>query len=70
MPSEFEKGISAKFKGLIFGNEVYKYQKCGRLAQGKDPMSFSLYKLICTKMVHDRSKEAIFEDVFLTVTWN
>ena len=45
MDSVFEKDLGQKFKGLFRGYAQEKEEKGGRLAEGKDPMSFALYKL-------------------------
>ena len=68
--SVFEKDLGQKFKGLFRGYAQEKEEKGGRLAEGKDPMSFALYKFLCKKMVEDGSKESIFAHAFLTLTWN
>jgi len=70
MLPEFEAELSTKFKGLLRGHAVEKEQKGGRLGEGKDPMSFALYKLLCDKMIQDGSKTAVFAHTFLTLTWN
>ena len=70
MDSVFEKDLGQKFKGLFRGYAQEKEEKGGRLAEGKDPMSFALYKFLCKKMVEDGSKESIFAHAFLTLTWN
>jgi len=68
--SEWDADLSVKFKGLLRGHAVEKEQKGGRLAEGKDPITFALYKILCDKFVEDGSKEAIFAHAFLTLTWN
>ena len=70
MSKEFESDLSIKFKGLMRGYAKEKETTGGRLAEGKDPMIFSLYKLLCKKMMHDGTKESVFAHSFLTLTWN
>lgn len=65
-----EEELKQKFKGLLRGHAEEKQEKGGRLAEGKDPMSFPLYTFLCKKMVQDGSKEAVFAHAFLTLTWN
>jgi hypothetical protein len=67
---ELDAELKEKFQGLLRGHAEEKQQKGGCLAEGKDPMSFPLYKFLCNKMVQDGSKEAIFAHAFLTLTWN
>ena len=70
MRTEFESDLSIKFKGLMRGYAIEKETTGGRLAEGKDPMSFSLYQLLCKKMMSDGTKESVFAHAFLTLTWN
>ena len=67
---DFESELKELYKGLLRGHAAEKQQKGGRLAEGKDPMSFRLYKTLCNLMIEDGSKEAIFAHSFLTLTWN
>jgi len=67
---ELEADLKEKYQGLLRGLAEEKQQKGGRLSEGKDPMSFPLYKFLCKKLVQDGSKEAIFVHAFLTLTWN
>ncbi len=67
---EFESELKELYKGLVRGHADEKQKKGGRLAEGKDPMSFRLYKTLCNLMIRDSSKEAIFAHPFLTLTWN
>ncbi len=66
----FEKQLTIKFKGMLRGHAEEKEQTGGRLAEGKDPMSFRLYKFLCSKMVEKGTKDSIFSHAFLTLTWN
>ena len=66
----FESELKELYKGLLRGHADEKQKKGGRLAEGKDPMSFRLYKTLCKLMTKDSSKEAIFAHTFLTLTWN
>ena len=70
MGQDYEDDLKTKFKGLNRGHAYEKEKTGGRLTEGKDPMSFALYKLLCKKMLEDGSKEAIFAHAFLTMTWN
>ena len=70
MSSEFESDLSVKFKGMMRGHAREKQETGGRLAEGKDPMSFSLYRLLCKRMMRDETKESVFAHAFLTLTWN
>ena len=47
MSKEFENDLSITFKGLMRGYAKEKETTGGVLAEGKDPMTFSLYKLLC-----------------------
>ena len=67
---ELEAELKEKYQGLLRGHAEEKQEKGGRLGEGKDPMSFPLYKFLCKKLVQDGSKEAIFAHAFLTLTWN
>jgi hypothetical protein len=66
----FELELKELYKGLLRGHAAEKQKKGGRLAEGKDPMSFKLYKTLCNLMTKDSSKEAVFAHSFLTLTWN
>ena len=67
---KFEKELSTKLKGLLRAHAEEKESTGKRLSEGKDPMSFALYKLLCKKMMEDGSKSAVFAHAFLTLTWN
>ena len=59
-----------KVKGLI---QTYAYEKeklGGRLIEGKCPMSFAPYKFLSNAMLIDGSKGAVFDRLFLTLTYN
>ena len=47
MSKEFENDLSITFKGLMRGYAKEKETIGGRLAEGTDPMTFSLNKLLC-----------------------
>ena len=70
MNEDFEGKLQTAYKGLQRGHAAEKQSRGGRLQEGKDPMSFALYNLLCKKMLLDGSKEAIFSHAFLTLTWN
>ena len=67
---DFEADLTVKFKGLLRGYAKEKELTGGRLTEGKDPMTFALYRFLCKKMVEDGGKTAIFSHAFLTTTWN
>ena len=67
---KFESVLKELYKGLLRGHAEEKRQKGGRLAEGKDPMSFRLYKALCVWMILDGSKEAVFAHIFICLTWN
>ena len=66
----FEAYLTKAFKVLLRAHSQEKEAKGSCLLEGKDPMTFTLYKRLCTKMMADGSKEAIFAHAFLTLTWN
>ena len=70
VPQQFEAELSTKLKGLLRAHAEEKEAKGHRLSEGKDPMPFALFKLLCEKMMEDGSKTAIFAHSFLTLTWN
>lgn len=49
MSSTLEEKLKIKFKGLLRGHAEEKQKTGGRIAEGKDPMSFPLYKFLCKK---------------------
>ena len=70
VPPVFEAELTTLFKGLLRAHAQEKEKNGSRLAEGKDPMPFALYKILCKKMMADPTKEAIFAHAFLTLTWN
>ena len=70
MEDTFEKELTKNFRGLLRGYAAEKAETGARLTEGKDPMSFALYKFLCKKMVADGSQGAIFAHAFITMTWN
>ncbi len=67
---EFQEELSSIFKCLNRSYQEEKDKKGGRMAEGKDPMPFQVYKLLCRWMIEDNGSEAIFGHAFLTLTWN
>lgn len=70
VPHEYEEELKQKMKGYIKTSAKEKESRGVRLTEGKDPMTFELYKLLCTKMLEDGTKESVFGRAFLTLTWN
>ena len=68
--SSFRSSFEKAFNGLLRSHSQEKEAKGSRLSEGKYPMSFSLYKILCAKIMADVSKEAIFAHAFLTLNWN
>ena len=68
--SEFESNLSVKFKGMMREYAREKQETGRRLVEGKDVISFSLYRLLCKRMMRDEIKEAVFAHAFLTLIWN
>jgi hypothetical protein len=67
---EFERDLSIKVKGLIRTHATEKERLGGRLTEGKEPMSFALYKLLSNSFLINGSKDAVFARAFMTLTWN
>jgi hypothetical protein len=66
----FHKDLKKSFSGLKRLAQQFKAQIGGRLGEGKKALPHALYKKLCTWLIADGSKEAIFSWSFLTITWN
>jgi hypothetical protein len=68
--NSFKRDLEQSFAGLKRMAQVAKGKSGIKLGQGKLPMSFLLYQKLCSWMIADGSKEALFCWCFLTITWN
>lgn len=66
----FREELELCFAGLRRSLAEEKGRTGGKLGEGKRPMPFILYRKLCTWMIADGSKEALFSWAFLTLTWN
>jgi hypothetical protein len=46
------------------------HQEGDKLSEGKDPLPFTLYKLLCSKCLISNQKDLLFVHVFLIMSWN
>ena len=70
MPVEMQKDVSQLMCGIK--RQVVK-EKIGNgesLDEGKKPMSFDAYCLMCEKLMESDASEALFAHCFLTMEWN
>jgi hypothetical protein len=67
---QFEDDLKQAYGGLKRKAQAYKAQSGARLSEGKKPLPFALYKMLCGWLVAEGSKESIFAWSFLTLTWN
>ena len=66
----FEDELKQAYGGLKRKAQYFKAQTGVRLGEGKKPLPFALYKMLCGWLVTDGSKESIFAWCFITLTWN
>jgi hypothetical protein len=67
---DFKEELERDYAGLKREAAKAKGQTGARLGEGKKPMSFLLYRKLCSWMIADGSKESLFAWCFLTITWN
>ena len=67
MPLDYERDLMEKFKCPNKSHREEKQKKGGRMATGKDPLPFSLYRQLCVWKLEDDRAEAIFGHTFITL---
>jgi len=71
MPPEFGTSLKEFFKGAKRITAQKKASGDGLVRQGKEPFSFSLYSLLCSQLLKQKSSmSSIFAHAFLTLSWN
>ncbi|KAH9095362.1 hypothetical protein LEN26_017811 [Aphanomyces euteiches] len=70
MTAEFAAELTLFYKGLKRSVAQTSHETGGRLTEGKEPLPFSLFKLICKEMLRTGGKDIIFCHLFLVLTWN
>ncbi|KAH9153098.1 hypothetical protein AeRB84_004595 [Aphanomyces euteiches] len=70
MTAEFAAELTLFYKGLKRLVAQASHETGGRLTEGKEPLPFSLFKLICKEMLRTGGKDIIFCHLFLVLTWN
>ena len=70
MPLDYERDLKEEFKCPNKSHQEEKQKKAGRMATGKDPLPFSLYRQLCVWMLEDDGAEVIFGHAFITLMWN
>jgi hypothetical protein len=70
MPNTLERELTTLFKGLK--RKIARDTTAGteKIKVGKDPLSFSLYQFLCTSLLKEKCKDAIFTRTFLIISWN
>lgn len=68
--AEFLEELKQGMAGLKNTAAKARGETGGKLGEGKDPMSFELYRAICMWLIEDGCTESVFGHCFLTMTWN
>lgn len=70
MSQELASELSNYFKGLKRTTTMAIARGEASVKVGKDPLPFSLYKLICLNLLKESKKEYIFGHCFMIICWN
>ena len=69
-PSELELELKHHYSGLLREVSLQTAEGEGKVQVGKDPLEFSLYKIIAERLLKYSSTETIFAHTFLLLSWN
>lgn len=69
-PKSFEQELGNLMKGFyrIIANE--RQEGLGEVREGKDPMTYELYRLVCQWFIDLGTDDGIWAHLFLVLTWN
>ena len=70
IPSQFQQEMSTFTRGIKRKVPQEKLELGHSLEEGKKPMNFDVYKLMCRKMLQLNSDEGSFAHLFLVLEWN
>ena len=70
IPSQFQQEMSTFTRGIKRKVTQEKLELGHSLEEGKKPMNFDVYKLMCRKMLQLNSDEGSFAHLFLVLEWN
>ena len=70
MPPEFQKDLTTFQRGMKRKVTSEKVKSGRSLEEGKKPMNFDVYKLMCKKLLQMEKDEGAFAHLFLILEWN